>query len=67
MAPSARGVSLPDPSANIMPVHLPLLGNNEHRLPGSRAGFVIRLNAAIRTMAESEGVDILALDDRRHP
>jgi FkbH-like protein len=48
----------------ILPVHLPLLGNNEHRLPGSRAGFVTRLNQAIRTMAEQEGVDMLALDDR---
>jgi FkbH-like protein len=47
-----------------LPVHLPLLGNNEHRLPGSRAWFVTRLNAAIRAMAEQEGVDILAVDDR---
>ena len=31
-----------------LPVHLPLLGNNEHRLPGSRAWFVTRLNQAIR-------------------
>jgi FkbH-like protein len=47
-----------------LPVHLPVLGNNEHRLPGSRAWFVTRLNATIRTMAEQEGVDILAIDDR---
>jgi FkbH-like protein len=47
-----------------LPVHLPVLGNNEHRLPGSRAWFVTRLNAAIRGMAEAEGVDILAIDDR---
>jgi FkbH-like protein len=47
-----------------LPVHLPVLGNNEHRLPGSRAWFTARLNAAIRTMAEAEGVDILAVDDR---
>ena len=47
-----------------LPVHLPVLGNNEHRLPGSRAWFVTRLNAAIRAMAEAEGVDILAVDDR---
>ncbi len=45
-------------------VHLPVLGNNEHRLPGSRAGFVSRLNVAIRGMAEQEGVDLLAIDDR---
>ena len=48
----------------ILPVHLPLLGNNEHRLPGSRAWFLTRLNQAIRAMAEPEGVDILAVDDR---
>jgi FkbH-like protein len=48
----------------ILPVHLPLLGNNEHRLPGSRAWFVTRLNQAIRVMAEPEGVDVLAIDDR---
>jgi FkbH-like protein len=47
-----------------LPLHLPVLGNNEHRLPGSRAWFVTRLNAAIRAMAEQEGVDILAVDDR---
>jgi FkbH-like protein len=47
-----------------LPVHLPLLGGNEHRLPGSRAWFVSRLNQAIRLMAEQEGVDILAIDDR---
>lgn len=47
-----------------LPVHLPLLGNNEHRLPGSRAAFVSRLNGLVRAMAEQEGVDILAIDDR---
>jgi FkbH-like protein len=47
-----------------LPVHLPVLGNNEHRLPGSRAWFVTRLNATIRARAEAEGVDILAVDDR---
>ncbi len=48
----------------VLPVHLSVLGNNEHRLPGSRAHFVARLNDAIRTMAEEDGVDILAIDDR---
>ena len=47
-----------------LPLHLSVLGNNEHRLPGSRSWFVARLNAAIRTMAEQQGVDILAIDDR---
>nr|WP_294511222.1 HAD-IIIC family phosphatase [uncultured Rhodopila sp.] len=48
----------------ILPVHLTVLGNNEHRLPGSRAWFVTRLNQAVRVMAEQEAVDILAVDDR---
>jgi FkbH-like protein len=47
-----------------LPLHLPVLGANEHRLPGSRAYFITRLNAALRDMAEREGVDLLALDDR---
>lgn len=48
----------------IMPLHAPLLGNNEHRLPGSRAAFVARLNAALREAAETDGVDMIAVDDR---
>ena len=48
----------------VLPVHLPVLGNNEHRLHGSRAYFVTRLNQAIRMMAEEASVDILAVDDR---
>ena len=47
-----------------LPVHLPVLGNNEHRLPGSKARFIVRLNQAMRDMAEKDGVDILAIDDR---
>ena len=47
-----------------LPVYPTLLGNNEHRLAGSRAGFLDRLNAQVRVMAEEEGVDILAIDDR---
>ncbi len=45
-------------------VHPPLLGGNEHRLAGSQAHFIARLNAALRPMADAEGVDLLALDDR---
>lgn len=48
----------------ILPVHRPVLGNNEHRLPGSRAWFITRLNMAIREMADKEGVDILAIDEK---
>jgi FkbH-like protein len=47
-----------------LPVHPDLLGNNEHRLPGSRRAFVERLNASLRPMADVEGVDLLALDAR---
>ena len=47
-----------------LPVHLPVLGLNEHRLPGSRARYVARLNEALRPMAEADGVDILSIDDR---
>ena len=47
-----------------LPVHPPLLGNNEHRLAGSRAGFVAALNAELRRLADTEGVDVLALDAR---
>jgi FkbH-like protein len=48
----------------VLPVHPPVLGSNEHRLPGSRAAFVARLNALLRPMADQAGVDLLALDER---
>lgn len=48
----------------VLPLHRPVLGNNEHRLAGSRAWFVGRLNAALRPMAEAAGIDLLAIDDR---
>jgi len=41
-----------------------LLGNNEHRLPGSRDCFVSKLNAALREMADVESVDLVAVDTR---
>jgi FkbH-like protein len=47
-----------------IPLHPPLVGNNEHRLPGSRAIFLARLAAQLRQMADDEGVDLLALDAR---
>ena len=47
-----------------LPVHPPLLGNNEHRLSGSRQGFLMRFNHELRRLADSEGVDLLALDAR---
>jgi FkbH-like protein len=45
-----------------LPVHAPLLGNNEHRLGGSRASFIGALNAELRRLADSDRVDVLALD-----
>ena len=47
-----------------LPVFLPLLGNNEHRLPGSRAGAWRQLAAMLRARADTDGVDLVALDDR---
>jgi len=47
-----------------LPLHPTLLGNNEHRLPGSRQGLITRLNHALRELADAEGVDLLAIDAR---
>jgi FkbH-like protein len=47
-----------------LPVHPPLIGSNEQRLPGSQAGFIARLGEAFRAIADAEGVDLLALDAR---
>ena len=40
-----------------------LLGSNEQRLPGSPAGMIARLNAALRTDADAAGVHLLAVDE----
>ena len=48
----------------LLPVFPSLLGSNEHRLPGSMAGGVARVNCAMRSLADEEGVDLLALDKR---
>ncbi len=47
-----------------LPVFPALFGNNEHRLPGSRARLIGRLNERMRELAEAEGADLLALDAR---
>ena len=47
-----------------LPVQPLFLGNNEHRLPGSRHGFIMRLNRELRPIADEVGVDVLALDTR---
>jgi FkbH-like protein len=46
-----------------VPLHIGLMGNNEHRLPGSKAAFIARLNAALRPLADAGGVEVLAIDD----
>jgi FkbH-like protein len=39
-----------------------VLGNNEHRLPGSRSWFVRELNFSLRRLADTHGVDLVAVD-----
>jgi FkbH-like protein len=46
------------------PVFEPLSGNNEHRLTGSPYWAVRQFNTMLRTLADDEGVDLLALDLR---
>jgi len=60
----ARGAfHCPVVQQTFLPVHMNILGNNEYRLPGSRANFVARINAALREAANTDGIDILPLDD----
>lgn len=39
-----------------------LIGNNEHRLPGSRANYVGRVNGLLRDLADKAGAHIVAID-----
>jgi FkbH-like protein len=48
----------------VLPLFTSLAGGNEHRLAGSRAWLVERLNMALRDIADAEGVDLLAVDMR---
>lgn len=56
----AAGMSVLQQTA--LPAPPALMGNNEHRLPGSRAAFLARVNASLREWADAEGVDLVALD-----
>ena len=47
-----------------LPVFPTVLGENEHRLPGSRQAFVARLNAELRSAADADGAELLARDAR---
>ena len=46
----------------VPPVHAPLMGGNEHRLPGSKSALIRHLNSSLRTSADAAGVALLALD-----
>ena len=48
----------------LLPVLPPLLGSNEHRLPGSRHAMTLRLNAELRRVGHEDGADLLAIDSR---
>ena len=59
-----RAFSCPVIQQTILPLFPGLLGNNEHRLPGSSQGMIARINHRLRQLADNAGVDILALDAR---
>ena len=48
----------------VMPLAVPLMGSNEHRMPGSPRRLALLLNERLRTMAGEHSVDILGIDDR---
>jgi FkbH-like protein len=48
----------------VLPVAVPVLGSNEHRLAGSRSAMVVRINSWLRQVADANGVHLLALDAR---
>jgi len=47
-----------------LPVFPALLGNNEHRLPGSRSWLIQQLNMRLREMSDHARVELMAVDDR---
>jgi predicted enzyme involved in methoxymalonyl-ACP biosynthesis len=46
----------------LLPTAPCLLGANEHRLPGSRAAFIAKVNSGLRAWGEAEAVDLVAVD-----
>ncbi len=48
----------------VLPVFPSLIGSNEHRLPGSPQQLTARLNQRLRTLADADGVTMLAIDAR---
>ncbi len=47
-----------------LPVFLPLIGSNEHRLAGSKLAGLRQFSTLLRDRADTAGVDLVALDDR---
>jgi FkbH-like protein len=60
----ARGMGARVLHQTPLPAIPDLIGGNEQRLPGSRAAFITRLNAALRPMADEAGVSLISLDAR---
>lgn len=46
-----------------LPLFTPLLGSNEHRLPGSHAAALRQFSGMLRQSADEAAVDLVALDD----
>jgi FkbH-like protein len=46
----------------VLPVFPALLGNNEHRLPGSASWITQQFNEQLRLRADAESVDLVAID-----
>ena len=49
---------------SLLPVLSPLLGENEARLPGSRAALLARINAALPAAADEYGVHLISVHSR---
>jgi FkbH-like protein len=47
-----------------LPILPGLLGNNEHRLPGSYQRFIEKFSEKLRDFVEAEGIDLVAVDAR---
>ena len=46
-----------------LPIFFPVMGSNDHLLPGSKLRALGRLNQEVRALSSAEGVDLLAVDD----
>ncbi len=45
-----------------LPVHPKLMGSSEHRLHGSKAAFIDRLNQSLPAMADAAAIDLLGIN-----